>query len=166
MFDERIALKIRLEQMNDAEERLAREFQKEREIIFNRLRELDQMERLQYGEESEANEGAKEILAHRTENNRNDEPASEQAKPGKRGRRRGNSNDAALAAVKILKNYTSAVKSSDLRKEIEKEIGHEISNFTLFMNRVINLEPNIQKPYRGHYLFVPNEDKEEVQVAE
>ncbi|KRG10582.1 hypothetical protein ACA29_20570, partial [Lederbergia galactosidilytica] len=44
LFDERSALKIRLEQMRDVEKRILEDIYKERSFIFNRLRELDEQE--------------------------------------------------------------------------------------------------------------------------
>lgn len=41
MFDERAAMKMRLEQIQDLEIRIIQEFQKERSKILNRIRELD-----------------------------------------------------------------------------------------------------------------------------
>lgn len=41
VFNERIALKMRMEQLNEREHIIIREFQAERDTIYKRLRELD-----------------------------------------------------------------------------------------------------------------------------
>ncbi|TWL42135.1 Repressor Rok [Bacillus paralicheniformis] len=41
MFDEREALRLRLEQLGDAEIQVMRELRKERQDIYSKLRELD-----------------------------------------------------------------------------------------------------------------------------
>lgn len=43
MFNEREALRLRLEQLNEAEVKVIREYQIEREKIYSKLRELDTM---------------------------------------------------------------------------------------------------------------------------
>lgn len=46
MYGEKLALKSRLDELNKAEERIIRQFQEEREGIYERLRKLDEDERL------------------------------------------------------------------------------------------------------------------------
>lgn len=53
MYGERHALKTRLEELNHAEERTIRHYQEERERIYERLRKLDENERLFSGTPSE-----------------------------------------------------------------------------------------------------------------
>lgn len=45
MYGERLALKSRLDELNHAEERIIRQFQEERELIYARFRKLDEEER-------------------------------------------------------------------------------------------------------------------------
>ncbi|MED4495391.1 hypothetical protein [Heyndrickxia coagulans] len=61
-INERMALKIRLEQLEDAEIRVIQEFQKEREYIFKRLRELDEKE----GQQAETASGKPEYVSFNT----------------------------------------------------------------------------------------------------
>jgi len=46
MYGEKLALKSRLDELNKAEERIIRQYQEERERIYERLRKLDEDERL------------------------------------------------------------------------------------------------------------------------
>ena len=47
MFNERMALKLRLEQLENTEIRLLKELREERERLFTKLRELDEKDRLE-----------------------------------------------------------------------------------------------------------------------
>ena len=60
MYNERMALKSRLEELNCAEERLLRQLQDERNTIYARLRKLDEEERFFFSEKPLAYEQAVE----------------------------------------------------------------------------------------------------------
>lgn len=163
MFDERNALKLRLEQMQDAEERLIRELQKERAYIFNRLRELDREaeinteapnEELHFLEAINTYlEAPDESLGQaQTENIK-----SRRARPSRRSK----TTKMRDTAIRILKEQSVPIRGVDLKRAIEEQTGFQIANMTTFMNTITKADSNIIKIGRGLYTYnqEPKESK-------
>lgn len=155
MFDERSALKLRLDQMKDAEERLIREFQKERAYIFNRLRELDKEEGINTDVPDEKRhfleavntylEAPDESLGQgRTENIN-----SRRARPSRRSK----TTKMRDTAIRILKEQSVPIRGVDLKRAIEEQTGFQIANMTTFMNTITKADSNIIKIGRGLYTY-------------
>ncbi|NPC92385.1 hypothetical protein HOO54_09145 [Bacillus sp. WMMC1349] len=180
MFNEREALRLRLEQLNEAEVKVIREYQIERDNIYAKLRELDRPAsfndtRKDYRPERKSEQlpvlaelAAQEMKSYQknpqsTQNLQNPQkpistlPAGipEGATRRRRGTARPGSKAAKLreAAIKTLKRHNAAIKSSELQKEIEKESGLDIPNMTTFMQSLIKMYPEVKKPYRGQYIL-------------
>ncbi|GIN91033.1 repressor Rok [Siminovitchia terrae] len=159
MFDERAALKLRLEQMQDAEERLLREFQKERAFIFTRLRELDREEGLETSakeEETHYLPPVKNYLEAPDDNTEQNSP-SRRARPSRRSK----TTKMRDTAVSILKVQSAPIRGIELKRAIEKQTGLQIANMTTFMNTITKADPNIIKIGRGLYTYSrePQESK-------
>lgn len=189
MFNEREALRLRLEQLNEAEVKVIREYQMERDKIYAKLRELDgnhggAAKFKDYSKESESNKKSEslpvlaELAAQEMKNyqqpqeqkeTQTQETSSqlpERVSRRRRGTARPGSKAAKLreAAIKTLKRHNAAIKSSELQKEIEKESGLEIPNMTTFMQSLIKMYPEVKKPYRGQYILegdIPEESEAE-----
>ncbi|WAT23629.1 hypothetical protein O0R52_21775 (plasmid) [Bacillus halotolerans] len=176
MFNEREALRLRLEQLNEAEVKIIREYQIEREKIYSKLRELDtislapkknnQVDSKKFNLPVLAELAAQELRSYKSsqqpKQNLISSPSaaqktSSETKP-RRGRVRPDSKAAKLReiAIRILKRHNASIKSSELQKEIEKESGAEIPNMTMFMQGLIKMHPEVKKPYRGQYIIVNN----------
>jgi hypothetical protein len=189
LFNEREALKLRLEQLNEAEVKVIREYQIERDKIYAKLRELDRNSSnapkfQDFSKESESNRkpeslpvlaelAAQEMKSYQPPQEQKEVQAPE-ASPStpervsrrRRGTARPGSKAAKLreAAIKTLKRHNAAIKSSELQKEIEKESGLEIPNMTTFMQSLIKMYPEVKKPYRGQYILegeIPEENEAE-----
>ncbi|KIL48815.1 hypothetical protein KP77_20260 [Jeotgalibacillus alimentarius] len=128
MFNERAALKIRLEQMEDSEIRILQEFRNEREKILQRLRELDQ---------SEASENA------------SPETGAQQPKPTNTGK----SKKMHAAAIEVLKKKLEPVKGTDIQSYVEEATGFRIANITTFMKTIQRHFPQVRKLDRGLYIY-------------
>lgn len=139
MFDERAALRLRLEQMKGEEERVLQTLQREREYIFNRLKKLD----------DEALGGPISIQSEMAEE---DFP-----KRKSRPSRRSKTTKMREVAVTILKEHGSPIRGIDLKREIEDRAGHQIANMTTFMNTITKADPNITKIRRGLYKYQEEE---------
>ncbi len=160
MFDERTALKLRLEQMQDAEERLLREFQKERAFIFSRLRELDREEGLKTAakeEETQYLPPAKNYLEAPGDNSEHNSSPSRRARPSRRSK----TTKMRDTAISILKAQSAPIRGIELKREIEEQTGLQIANMTTFMNTITKADPNIIKIGRGLYTYSrePQESK-------
>ncbi|ADP31931.1 hypothetical protein C6370_02815 [Bacillus atrophaeus] len=177
MFNEREALRLRLEQLNEAEVKVIREYQIERDKIYAKLRELDRNgssaaetkkdfrpERKSESLPVLAELAAQEIRSYQPQQASQPQPQSISSIPAgipdgttrrRRGTARPGSKAAKLreAAIKTLKRHNAAIKSSELQKEIEKESGLEIPNMTTFMQSLIKMYPEVKKPYRGQYIL-------------
>ncbi|WP_227395382.1 Rok-like winged helix domain-containing protein [Jeotgalibacillus aurantiacus] len=138
MFDERTALKIRLEQMVDSEERILNEFRKEREAILTRLRELDKEEGLAVSSQMATEEN-------------NPLPAATE-KPRK-VKDIGKSKRMHEAAFTILKSTLEPIKGTDIQDFIEKETGYKVANITTFMKTIQKKDSNVRKLDRGLYIY-------------
>lgn len=176
MFNEREALRLRLEQLNEAEVKVIREYQIERDKIYAKLRELDRNgspSDIKKDFRSEKKPDSLPVLAElAAQEIRSYQPQSQQQPQlqtisslpagipdGTTRRRRGTARPGSKAAklreaaIKTLKRHNAAIKSSELQKEIEKESGLEIPNMTTFMQSLIKMYPEVKKPYRGQYIL-------------
>lgn len=180
MFNEREALRLRLEQLNEAEVKVIREYQIERDKIYAKLRELDRNgspSEIKKDFRSEKKPDSLPVLAElAAQEIRSYQPQSQQQSSvqpqlqsisslpagipdGTTRRRRGTARPGSKAAklreaaIKTLKRHNAAIKSSELQKEIEKESGLEIPNMTTFMQSLIKMYPEVKKPYRGQYIL-------------
>ncbi|AJD91185.1 hypothetical protein JMA_18680 [Jeotgalibacillus malaysiensis] len=124
MFDERAALKIRLEQLADSEIRILREFRQERENIMLRLRELDQ--------------SSSEIHS---------------LKPSAKPINVGKSKKMHTAALNILQKKLAPVKGTDIQHFVEQETGYKVANITTFMNTIQRKFSEVRKLDRGLYIY-------------
>lgn len=158
MFSERVALRFRLEQMSQQEERLKQLFIDERNEIYSRLRELDAEE----NNDSSIREQVEESIAtpsYETEASLPSTPtppSPTSVKPSssksKRGRKPTRTPEKE-AAITILKQNPDGMKGVDLQKAVEEVTGSDIANMTTFMKSVENLDPNVKKPIRGMYTY-------------
>ncbi|MCY8825967.1 Rok-like winged helix domain-containing protein [Bacillus atrophaeus] len=57
------------------------------------------------------------------------------------------------AAIEILESHPEGVKSVDLKRHVEGEVGEEITNMTTFMQTLMNKVPGIVKVSRGFYQY-------------
>ncbi|MGN7417078.1 Rok-like winged helix domain-containing protein [Bacillus safensis] len=171
MFNEREALRLRLEQLNEAEVKVIREYQIERDAIYAKLRELDRqgtglVSDTKKEVRTERKTDSLPVLAELAaqEMRSYQQPAQPQSSSlgtgqlngapvgipeGSTRRRRGTARPGSKAA----KLREAAIKSSELQKEIEKESGLEIPNMTTFMQSLIKMYPEVKKPYRGQYIL-------------
>ena len=182
MFNEREALRLRLEQLNEAEVKVIREYQIERDAIYAKLRELDRQgtglvtdtKRSTYREKTDSLPVLAELAAQ--EMRSYNQPAQTQSNvtsslgtgqlngapvgipEGSTRRRRGTARPGSKAAklreaaIKTLKRHNAAIKSSELQKRLKKS-GLEIPNMTTFMQSLIKMYPEVKKPYRGQYIL-------------
>ncbi|MBS4199400.1 competence protein ComK [Bacillus sp. FJAT-49732] len=148
MFNERLALKMRLEQMKDAEEQLLSKFQLERDAIFNRLRELDSLSE----RETTATEKVHYIDSHTIDAPSNIIETAPKARKG-RPSRRSKTTKMRESAIMILKEQDAPIRGSVLQKEIEERTGFRIANMTTFMNTIKKTDDNIMKLGRGLYYY-------------
>ncbi|WP_404403312.1 hypothetical protein [Jeotgalibacillus malaysiensis] len=123
MFDERTALKIRLEQLADSEIRILQEFRHERDKIMQRLRELD-----------ESSDQQMSKAAPKTINV-------------------GKSKKMHAAALSILQKKLEPVKGTDIQSFVEEETGFKVANITTFMNTIQRRFPEVRKLDRGLYIY-------------
>ncbi|WP_342500098.1 hypothetical protein MHI08_06765 [Bacillus sp. FSL M7-0791] len=181
MFNEREALRLRLEQLNEAEVKVIREYQIERDAIYAKLRELDRQgtglvadtkKEVRTERKTDSLPVLAELAAQEMRSYQ--QPAQTQSSSlgtgqlngapvgipeGSTRRRRGTARPGSKAAklreaaIKTLKRHNAAIKSSELQKEIEKESGLEIPNMTTFMQSLIKMYPEVKKPYRGQYIL-------------
>jgi hypothetical protein len=151
MINERMALKMRLEQLNGAEIQVIKEFHLERQSIFKRLRELDEMDTdcvIKLEEIPKEKEAVREAIIAE------DRHLKERKLRIGRPSRRSKSSKMREAAIRILKDHREPIKGSQLQKIIEETTGLKIANMTTFMKTVEKADANIQKPYRGLYQYI------------
>lgn len=174
MFTERTALKVRLEQLADSEERIIREFRLEREAIFERLRELDARDIVEQPKvEKSVTEKTPEVevtpfpveeafteLPETVE--KKEEPKKATKAPKKAAkkkkdepvRQRTKTKELRQAVVDILQEENESIRGAALRRAAEERTGWEIANMTAFMNLLMAKYPQIQKLDRGMYGWV------------
>ncbi|KAA6446958.1 Rok-like winged helix domain-containing protein [Bacillus swezeyi] len=159
MFSEREALRLRLEQLKDAEIKMIRELQIERNQIYSKLRQLDSPDyegknrkKSLYDVVKSLSEDLKNKPFGKTQSNSpvltNSESALDRRKRIVPGSKASIQREAAL---KILSENQKGVKSIELQKKIENDTGTSISNMTTFMQNLMKLYPEVKKPYRGLY---------------
>ncbi|MFS0654302.1 transcriptional regulator Rok [Bacillus sp. 179-C3.3 HS] len=183
MFNEREALRLRLEQLNEAEVKVIREYQIERDAIYAKLRELDRQgsglvtdtkKEIRSERKTDSLPVLAELAAQEMRSYQQPQTQSTMTSSlgtgqlngapvgipdGSTRRRRGTARPGSKAAklreaaIKTLKRHNAAIKSSELQKEIEKESGLEIPNMTTFMQSLIKMYPEVKKPYRGQYIL-------------
>ncbi|PLT28547.1 Rok-like winged helix domain-containing protein [Peribacillus deserti] len=171
MFNERDALKLRLEQLLMAEEKTIREFREERREILDRLRELDLLDRqkditenkdadqvkpLQFDDVSPAtsNERLEEAQSRLEEKDQIGREPVKEEKPAK-----GYHKKTLLlrdATLKILQQHHTAIPLAQLKKELEQETGVEIKNISLFMTNLAKKESHLKKATHGQYMYINN----------
>ncbi|TDL34864.1 competence protein ComK [Jeotgalibacillus sp. S-D1] len=151
MFNERIALKIRLEQMVDAEERILQEFRKERETILERLRELDSIQ---------SENGSQDLQSHYTPDivplsslNDSENVPRPATKRIPKTKKIGKSRQMHEAAFKILRERLQPVKGTEIQEFIFNETGFKVANMTTFMKTIQRKEKQVRKLDRGLYIF-------------
>lgn len=161
MFNERMALKLRLEQLENTEIRLLKELREERERLFKKLRELDEKDRLETNKYKEIIQNksmeAPQSKEEKKEISHKDSPPLKIRKA--RPSRRSKTSKMCEVAIQILKEETEPIRGTDLQKKIEEKSGLKIANMTTFMKVVEKVDINIQKPNRGLYLYVNNGQK-------
>lgn len=137
MFDERVALKIRLEQLADSEFKIIREFNREREVIFQRLKELDAA--------TGNGEMPKEMMTVM--------PITSLPDKKKRGRRSENLDELRNTAISILKVQNTPIRGVELQRQIEENTGKKIANMTTFMVALERENQRVRKLGRGLYIY-------------
>lgn len=142
MFTEREALRLRLEQLNDAEIQIIREMQRERNGIYIKLRELDKFDPENYKKKSLIE------LAHSTV-----QLLRNQEKVNRSGSYKSKTATQREAALEILKRYEKGLSGAMLKNEIQYETGLVINNMTTFMQGLMKNHPEVKKPYRGRYVL-------------
>ncbi|MCM3109428.1 Rok-like winged helix domain-containing protein [Lederbergia lenta] len=156
MFTERMALKMRLEQMIDTEERLMRELQKERAFIFSRLREIDTKDQ-PVEEEVSSELHYLESTAPFIESEIKSENIHQTSKPSKnkknRPSRRSKTTKMRESAITILKERTTPIRGAELKRLIEERTDFKIANMTTFMHTIEKHDENISKIGRGLYTY-------------
>ncbi|MES5398122.1 hypothetical protein ABU952_18670 [Bacillus amyloliquefaciens] len=130
MLTERQALQERLEKIDKDEMAMIKEYQKQRNEIFERLREIDR-------EEYKRLPDLKQLASLEIH---------QKSKPEKDIRKH--------VAVNILKVNSGGMSADTLRSKIEKETNMQILNMTTFMSAIMKKNPSVQKPRRGYYRFV------------
>ncbi|WP_340085192.1 competence protein ComK [Siminovitchia sp. FSL H7-0308] len=155
MFDERAALRFRLEQMKDAEERLIVQIQKERAYIFSRLRELDAQTSAETGTSEQDLKFLERSQPYLQAPQQDGEKKEWTGAKMRRARpsRRSKTTKMREAAVNILKQQTSPIRGIDLEKLIEERTGFQIANMTTFMNTIMKADERIIKVGRGLYSY-------------
>lgn len=133
MFTEREALRLRLEQLNDAEIILIREFQNERNHIYKKLRELDQLNinRLKKKSLLELTQTTLQDIKSST---KQDTPVHKQKTSTLRS-----------ATLDIMKNHKDGINSANLKKAVQSKTGIQIKNMTTFMKSLMNRHPEVKK---------------------
>ncbi|MCY7860458.1 hypothetical protein [Bacillus haynesii] len=152
MFNEREALRLRLEQLGDAEIQVMRELRKERQDIYSKLRELDRGSDPVINKKSSlidlASAAAEELKQsqHAADKHPSTKTPSYTIFQSKTTIHR-------EAALNILSRHEEGLKGIKLKTEIEKETGFPIKNMTTFMKSLMKHHPEIKKPARGHYIL-------------
>ncbi|QPC46557.1 competence protein ComK [Mangrovibacillus cuniculi] len=176
MFTERTALKVRLEQLADSEERIIREFRQEREAIFERLRELDARDLVNQptvDEKAVERPSKVEVTPFPVEESltvlsepiekKSEEPKKASKTTTKKAakkkkdepvRQRTKTKELRQAVVDILQEEKESIRGAALRRAAEERTGWEIANMTAFMNLLMSKYPQIQKLDRGMYGWV------------
>lgn len=163
MFNEREALKTRLEQLVSMEEKIVNLYREERNEIFSRLRELDNVERKITLEKSLKDFKITDHNDNYIEKVNNVDHLNEQINVhlnrdnGLPKRRYPNKTEILRnAIVDILKKHNVAIPLKQLKHEIEMETGIEIANISLFMTKLVKEEESVKKVTHGQYMYSNN----------
>ncbi|MDU0072012.1 MULTISPECIES: hypothetical protein [Bacillus] len=166
MFTEREALRLRLEQLNDAEINLLRQLREERNEIYSKLRELDNQNNPDEATDANmihkksllelANETAKSFEKNKPE--KTNPPIVSSLNPSRKPRLGTKSHKHREVALKILRDHKGEIRGYELQKEIEKETGMPIRNMTTFMQGLLKYHPEVEKTYRGRYVLRKEKD--------
>lgn len=144
MFNERMALKMRLEDLKGAEKKILAEIRAERSFVMNRLRELDELEKHEKSLDiKNKNIDALDCSIH--------VPPSRTRKG--RPSRRSKTSKMRETTINILKEQTTPIRAKDLQKRIEDSTGFQIANMTTFMNTIQKTDEYIIKVSRGLYIY-------------
>ncbi|MGW7732984.1 Rok-like winged helix domain-containing protein [Bacillus velezensis] len=149
MFNERTALKMRMEQLNEREHVIIREFQAERDTIYKRLRELDKGKhalpclRELAKQEKFTNDAYKsgEIIVPRVSAARSKNSVVKKIDQRK------------LAMQFLASQIGEEVKSVDIKRYVERILGEPIQNMTMFMESLMKNDPGLKKVGRGLYTY-------------
>ncbi|MEK3886245.1 Rok-like winged helix domain-containing protein [Bacillus sp. FSL K6-3431] len=155
-----MALKMRLEQMLDTEERMMRELQKERAFIFNRLRELDSMKennRNDIPAELHYLESTNAFIEGPTSNVDMEEDINHLKARKNRSSRRSKTTKMRELAIAFLKEQAEPIRSVELKRFIEERTDYKIANMTTFMSTIEKHDVNISKIGRGLYIYKSNQ---------
>ncbi|TSB48439.1 Rok-like winged helix domain-containing protein [Alkalicoccobacillus porphyridii] len=135
MYTERDALKQRMEQIYEERKASAEEFN----VIYNRLRELDAMEET----------GDSDSYIETTP-----KPTNEQQRPIRAKR-----DIIEPFIVKTLKNSTLSLNAKEIGAELERNnIVYNESSLYVMLNKIVEENKHITKPYRGRYAYEALED--------
>jgi Na+-transporting NADH:ubiquinone oxidoreductase subunit NqrA len=148
-FTERDALKLRLVQIDDSEKRVMGLYNEERELIYKRFRELDSIQL------SDKSDDGVEKKSQSSLNNKRVRRRPYNKKPLK-------AQKADKAAIEFLRQQSATVPFSLICEEVEKQTGEKIQNGSQFMQRLMKMDSNITKPYRGQYFYNQNSLEEKV----
>lgn len=129
MLTERQALQERLKKIDKDEITMIKEYQKQRNKIFERLREIER-------EDYKKLPNLKQLASLEIH---------QKQKPEKDIRKH--------VAVNILKVNSDGMSADELRSKIEKETNMQILNMTTFMSSIMKKNPSVQKPRRGYYRY-------------
>lgn len=140
-----MALKMRLEDLKGAEEKILAEIRAERSFVINRLRELDEQEKYEKSRDFKTkNTDALDCSIHI--------PTPPRTRKG-RPSRRSKTSKMRETTINILKEQTTPIRAKDLQKEIEDSTGFQIANMTTFMNTIQKTDEYIIKVGRGLYIY-------------
>lgn len=155
MFNEREALRLRLEQLNDKEIIVMRELREEREGIYSKLRELDKKQS-NPPQVRESSSLMDLVSAAAQELKQSKSSSRIQANNASQSFNKSITSIQREAALKILSMHKEGIRGAGFRKEIEKETGMKVKNMTTFMSGLMKLmkhHPEIKKTGRGHYVI-------------
>lgn len=164
MFTEREALRLRLEQLNDAEIILIREFQNEHNHIYQKLRELDRLNINRLKKKSLL-ELTQTTLQGLKENNNKIKPSSSTLQDIKSSTKQDTpvhkqkTSTLRSATLDIMKNHKDGINSANLKKAVQSKTGIQIKNMTTFMKSLMNRHPEVKKPSRGQYVLTQGKHK-------
>ncbi|MBO0995131.1 Rok-like winged helix domain-containing protein [Bacillus sp. SD088] len=151
LFDERNALKIRLEQMNDVEKRILEDLHEERSFIFNRLRELDEQDPAEHLSDEKQLKKNNPIFSQADDATTTPAPIPRKRKG--RPSRRSKTTKLREIAIEVLKEANAPVRGKELKEKIETASDSNIANMTTFMNTIRETDHHIIKVGRGLYVY-------------
>ncbi|EIT83810.1 repressor of ComK [Fictibacillus macauensis ZFHKF-1] len=150
MFNEREALHYRLQQMEEEKRSFLKEQQKERNEIYDRLRELDR------SDVSSLQGGALAFPKATTETA--DEPIQEErierkATSTRRSPRKKVSITIPKAIESVLKESGEALNIKQIRARLDETYGMNVNNLSTVLWKVRKESPLIDNPERGKYTY-------------